>query len=251
MNLDDDLLARLARNCAGAYVTPARAMDKPWRTWEDAWVVDFQMTVPVPPNGVNLIRPLEAGGVADLVDRIDTFYTEREGGGIELWSIWPTPDLSDHRFEDSSCPCMVREAGGEAPTRPSELRIVEADDAASLRDVERAAIEGFRIPGMGPGDLFDPRALAPEYRMWVGYVDGRPVSTACAYIAEGFVGVYAVATVPEARGRGYGEALSWAATLCRPDLPSTLQASEMGQPVYERMGYRTVTAFTVWERAQR
>jgi hypothetical protein len=48
--------------------------------------------------------------------------------------------------------------------------------------------------------------------------------------------------------RGYGEALTWAATRCRTDLPSTLQASSMGRPIYERMGFRTVASFTVWER---
>lgn len=231
-------------------MSPARAMGKPLRIWDDAWAVDFQLTVPVPPNGVTLVRPLQADRVAGLLERIDAFYAEREGGGIELYSLWPTPDLSDRRFHRSSCPCMVREAGGESPTPPPELQIVEAADAATLQDVERVAIEGFQIQGMGPGDLFDVRALAPEYRMWVGYVDGWPVSTSCAYLAQGLVGVYAVATVPDARGNGYGEALSWAATLCRPDLPATLQASEMGRSVYERMGYRTVTEFTVWEHAR-
>lgn len=42
--------------------------------------------------------------------------------------------------------------------------------------------------------------------------------------------------------------MTWPATLCRPDLPATLQASSMGRPIYERMGFRTVAAFTVWER---
>jgi len=60
-----------------------------------------------------------------------------------------------------------------------------------------------------------------------------------------------VATLPEARGRGYGEAVSWAATLCRPELPATLQASSMGRPVYERMGYRSVADFTLWVRSHR
>ena len=47
--------------------------------------------------------------------------------------------------------------------------------------------------------------------------------------------------------RGYGEAVTWAATLCLPELPATLQASPMGRPIYERMGYRTIAEFTVWD----
>jgi hypothetical protein len=59
--------------------------------------------------------------------------------------------------------------------------------------------------------------------------------------------VHAVATAADARVRGYGEALSWAATLFRPDLPATLQASDMGLPIYRRMGYEVFGDFTVWE----
>jgi hypothetical protein len=33
----------------------------------------------------------------------------------------------------------------------------------------------------------------------------------------------------------------------RPDLPATLQASAMGQTVYERMGYRVAATFHCWE----
>ena len=73
------------------------------------------------------------------------------------------------------------------------------------------------------------------------------MTTAAAYISDGYVGLYAVATTPDARGRGYGEAVTWAATLCRPDLPATLQASPMGRPIYERVGYRTIAEFTVWD----
>ena len=99
-----------------------------------------------------------------------------------------------------------------------------------------------------PGATLRRECLGDDFRVWVGRVDGRPVTTATAFIDEGFVGIYAVATARDARRRGYAEAVTWAATLCRPDLPATLQASEMGQPVYERMGYRTIADFTVWER---
>ena len=31
------------------------------------------------------------------------------------------------------------------------------------------------------------------------------------------------------------------------DRRATLQASQMGRPIYERMGYRTIAEFTVWD----
>jgi len=53
-----------------------------------------------------------------------------------------------------------------------------------------------------------------------------------------------VATVPEARGRGYGEAVTWSATMAEPDLPAMLIATDMGRPVYERMGYAALARWT-------
>jgi hypothetical protein len=54
-----------------------------------------------------------------------------------------------------------------------------------------------------------------------------------------------VATLPDARGKGYGAAVTWAATLHAPDLPSLLIASDMGRPAYERMGYLALTRWSL------
>jgi hypothetical protein len=51
---------------------------------------------------------------------------------------------------------------------------------------------------------------------------------------------------PEARGRGVGAAVTWAATMADPTRPAMLIASDLGQPVYARMGYLRVTRFTLW-----
>jgi hypothetical protein len=145
---------------------------------------------------------------------------------------------------------MIRDAGGERPVVPAELEVVEVDDDAGMREVW-TVVDGVFTGGRVPEPSWDARVLGDDYRAWVGRVDGRAVTTATASVSDGFIGVYAVATLPEARGGGTGEAVSWAATLCRPDLPATLQASSMGQPVYERMGYRTIATFTLWSRPRR
>jgi len=55
-----------------------------------------------------------------------------------------------------------------------------------------------------------------------------------------------VATLPEARGRGYGAALTATAALSQPDLPSALIASDDGRGVYERLGFLPISRFTLW-----
>jgi hypothetical protein len=107
--------------------------------------------------------------------------------------------------------------------------------------------EVFEIGGPA-GSLLRPECLGDDFRTWVGYVDGKPVTTATACIDERSVGVQAVGTTADARGHGYGEAVTWAATLFRPELPAALQSSSMGRPVYERMGYRTIAEYSLWQR---
>jgi hypothetical protein len=57
-----------------------------------------------------------------------------------------------------------------------------------------------------------------------------------------------VATQPQARGNGYGGAVTAAAVASAPDLPAVLLASPDGQPVYVRLGFERVTPFTPWLR---
>ncbi|MGZ6391549.1 MAG: GNAT family N-acetyltransferase, partial [Ktedonobacterales bacterium] len=85
-------------------------------------------------------------------------------------------------------------------------------------------------------------------RLWVGWEEDRPVSAAATFVAAEINDVTLVATVPEARGRGYGAALAWRASLANPALPALLIASTEGRRVYERMGYMSLFRFTLWSR---
>ncbi len=246
----DDVLRRAAANCAGAYLSLARAMGMPWQRWDDLCAADLGLPVPTPPNSATLLSPMDEARLDDVVSRVEEFFGRGVGGGYEIWSIWPTPDLGARGYEPFTSPAMTLPVGADPRPVPPELRIVEVDDRDGVRDAEALWIEGFEIDGAEPGRVADERAL-DAWRIWVGYVNGRPVSSSAAYVSDGFVGVYAVATARDARGRGYGEALTWAAVLAEPSLPATLQASPMGLPVYERMGYRTIAEFTVWEHAER
>lgn len=61
-----------------------------------------------------------------------------------------------------------------------------------------------------------------------------------------YVSVDWVTTLESVRGRGIGRALTRHATLTEPDLPALIIASDLGRPVYERLGYRSVLRFTLW-----
>ena len=142
---------------------------------------------------------------------------------------------------------MIRPAGGSAPPRPPGLTVVEVHDERTLDDLNAVVIAGYGLPPSCADHMWTLDVLGDaRYRAWVGYVDGRPVTTASACLAAGLVGVSVVATVPGARGHGYGEAITWVAVMVAPNRDATLQASDMGRPVYERMGFETIQTFTTW-----
>ena len=80
---------------------------------------------------------------------------------------------------------------------------------------------------------------------------GRPVGCLLAVDHGANTDIEWVAVLPEARGRGLSgkllaHALADAAE--RGQETSTLVATALGRPVYERLGFRSVGAVQMWER---
>jgi GNAT superfamily N-acetyltransferase len=199
-------------------------------------------------NTVLSRRPHTTTDVADVVARTQSFFGAGPGGRFVWYSAWPTPDLRGHGFELAGHPpFMVRSPGGGARAEPPGLRIEEVDDERAIAAFDRVATLGFPLPELGDGPALGPGALAVDgFRLWVGYDGDEPVTAASAHVGRDLQHVEFVATRPEWRGHGYGEAVTWRATLADPTLPAVLVASDDGRPVYERMGYLPVTRFTLW-----
>ncbi|HUR72638.1 MAG TPA: GNAT family N-acetyltransferase [Sporichthya sp.] len=213
--------------------------------WDDVAAVDTQSPV-LFDNYALLLTPPPYTDLEDVIGRLIAFYPPERHWG--LLSVWPTPDLTGHGLAlMGHPPFMTRAPGGAAPPQPPGLRIVEATDATTLADALMLLGAAFGMQFEGT-PLGDPRVLGGPLRVWVGYADGRPVATATARIGHGIVDVEAVATAPDCRGRGFGEALTWAATLADPALPAVLYSSDAGYPTYQRMGYLSQFRFTLWHR---
>jgi hypothetical protein len=98
-------------------------------------------------------------------------------------------------------------------------------------------------------EVLDPASARPLY---LARLDSEPVGASQALFDSGAVGVYTVATVPWARGRGVGSALTMAPVLegrGRGFRTAVLHASEMGEPVYRGLGFEPVCRMRVYGRA--
>lgn len=128
------------------------------------------------------------------------------------------------------------------PEPPADLAVHRVADPQTLAEFQATAFDGFGLPEAA-APLFLTRDFMelPRVALFVGRVGGEPVSTSALVGSEGVAGIYWVSTREAARGRGYGAALTWQAVRTGRDLGyplASLQASEMGRPVYERMGFR-------------
>jgi GNAT superfamily N-acetyltransferase len=208
-------------------------------------------------NCTTLLQPLGAHNQEEVLAALDTFYgagDDGRSGMVVLFSAWPTPDLRPNGWRLMGHPPLHLLPPGQAlPPPPSGLRIELVQDGAALADWELVAVHGYPLPDLGPylpGGMFPARLLNDgRWRFWLGrHEDGRAVSCAAAFVAHGLNNVAFVATLPEARGRGYGRALTWRAALADPALPAVLLSSDDGRPVYERMGFVPLLRFTLWFR---
>jgi GNAT superfamily N-acetyltransferase len=124
----------------------------------------------------------------------------------------------------------------------------EVRDAGALADMIEVVGAGFDWAPEDLARVFTERMFSDE--RWCGFVlyDGdAPVATAQIVVDEnGTGGVYYVATRQAWRGRGHGAAVTShaiAAARERGCVRSSLQASPMGLPIYERMGFRQVAYY--------
>jgi GNAT superfamily N-acetyltransferase len=175
-----------------------------------------------------------------------------DAAGVPKWGVWlDSKDVAAaQRLEDAglvldSMPVVM---GAEldamdlqdAPeTQPLDLRTLGAinDRAYGYED---GRLE--RTLAALPPDAVDPHSI---------HVDGEPVGVTFTFDVGDDASVGWVATLPQARRKGLASAVIRAALRKakeRGRTSTTLWASAMGAPVYERLGYRTLGHLHLWER---
>jgi hypothetical protein len=184
-----------------------------------------------------------------------------EALGVPFW-LQVRASLAPAREIDALADALGLELKARVPgmfVTPAELAnpddpSLEAEPIGGDRLDQMLAVssEGFGIPAEAMAPMYTPAVLSREgLTMYLARVDGRPVSAAITYRRGPAIGVFNVATPPSDRRRGYGGAITrhaCAEAFDRGAGFAWLQASDMGEPVYRRLGFREIESYLLFAR---
>jgi len=189
-----------------------------------------------------------------LAANLEEFAEAYDEAGVRAWTVWV------HESDDKTGRVLER-AGHSLDAQPRAM-VMELDgferqidreldwtDRGEIGEVARINDGSYPFPE----DPFSAVEMGTieDVRLYVANVEGGPASCLGTVDEGGDCGIYMVATLPEARGQGLsGRLLAQALADARERgcETSSLQATKMGAPVYEKVGYRDVGALGMWER---
>jgi GNAT superfamily N-acetyltransferase len=178
-----------------------------------------------------------------------------EEAGVRAWTVWVPEDEREaadllegagHRL-DATPLAMTLDLARLPEPEEEEL---DWDDRAAVANVARVNDNayGFGTPTFGAALARLPGEL--PLRFYQARVEGEPACVVATLDQGEDCGIYLVATLKDHRGRGLARRLmhlALAEARDRGRRTSTLQATKLGAPVYERLGYETFGALEMWE----
>src|ERR1700733_9687191 len=214
-------------------------------------------------NAALQARPIEAA--AQELGRLIDVSAEHFDARSLRWTYWLCEDFLKQPLRREA-PRVFKRHGlrhlTEAPgmyadrlapaTRslpPLDVRpVTDQPTRAAFSDVMSTS---FEIPHSVSMSVYGAeRAWKGTFQGYVGYSNGRAVTTAAAVITGDVIGLYSVATLQQHRRLGFAEAIMrqvvQQAQQTRGVSRMVLQATSSGFSLYEAMGYRTVTSFNVF-----
>jgi GNAT superfamily N-acetyltransferase len=199
---------------------------------------------------VNSVCYEEGKALERKLDELAVIY---DAAGVHAWTVWVLEP-------DREVASMLEATGHVLDAAPEAMGMVlDGSERPPFsyrwtRACDPVVVGRLNDQAYGYGGSFE-RALEGMHtegcRFYAAYLAGQAVSC-CVTVDHGddcYISL--VATLPEARGRGLAGALmaqALADARERGLVSSTLVATKMGRPVYDRLGYRGLGPVQMWER---
>ena len=193
---------------------------------------------------------------ADVDQMIHETVNYFQTNDVASFTWWLAPHLESTAWRqhlvahglqyDGNTPGMAVDLATLRDPQTTPLTIRHVEDSRMLAEWTRTLIQGFEMPAeMAPAFLAMVESLGTDlpFRHYLGYLNDEPVASSTLFLGAGVAGVYNVATVAAARGRGIGSAMTLAPLYEARQLgyrAGILQSSEMGYRVYRRLGFQKV-----------
>jgi ribosomal protein S18 acetylase RimI-like enzyme len=151
----------------------------------------------------------------------------------------------DFHGEEARGMAVLMGALPKNPPMPGGLVVEQVTDLKALTQWCKVLCAGFEMPEFAGEAFFDlSRSLGLgsdlPLRNYLGWLGGEPVATSSLFLGGGAAGIYNVATLPGARRRGIGSAMT-STPLHKASAEgyqvAILHSSEMGVGVYRNVGF--------------
>jgi GNAT superfamily N-acetyltransferase len=134
----------------------------------------------------------------------------------------------------------------EPASLPPGLTITTVKDGESLEAWCRIMTSVSEFPDFAAAEWLDMyRGMEiiddPLWNLYLGSLDGTPVSTSSLFLGAGVAGTHAVTTLPEYRGKGIATAMTYPPLLDARDQGyrvGVLFSSEMAIDIYRKIGFQ-------------
>jgi GNAT superfamily N-acetyltransferase len=208
---------------------------------------------PLPHRAVlNSVAYTDTDNLLAVLPELDRAYVE---AGVKAWTVW-TPAYDEKARQGLEAAGHFLDSTPQSMAAP--LDEIDIGNGAEGLDWERA--DGVEEMCVVLGEAFgwevEPAievmtGLEQISHVYIARVDGEAVATVVAYHHGGDAGIYNVGTRAAARGKGLATGLMRQAARDAREAgcqTTSLQATAMGRPVYQRLGYRDLGVIEMWEK---
>jgi ribosomal protein S18 acetylase RimI-like enzyme len=204
----------------------------------------------------------DAANVDDKIGEVSSFYLSK--GLPFLWMVGSNDSpcdlplrLEGSGFVRSGSPGMAIDLRRlKEPASPSGFRVEQVQYEEGLLKYSALMPQAFGFDELSKKAVtswIQGVGLCDNLHHYLGYLGDKPVATSSLFYADGVAGLYCVASMPEARGRGLGSLMSAVPLLAAREegyKVGVLHSTLMAHGVYLRLGFKDYSEIINYSRVE-